>query len=104
MDIEERIIKLEQMAIKMGASISVPGTMIDRALVDVKLLDRAKVAIPDAARTHPDGLRRESILVWAVGIGGLMHPKYIVWGYTISAALDAAEAAIKKSRRTRRAA
>lgn len=73
MDIEERIIKLEQQAIAIGASISVPGTMINRVLVDVTLLDNAKVAIPPEARTYSDGLRRESILVWAVAIGGFMH-------------------------------
>lgn len=90
--VEERILLLEQKASAGNVlSHSVPGTTIQRVLCDIKILDQDGVTIPIEKRTRVDGLPAESLVVWSIGIGGLMDPKVWCFGYTIEDALSTME-------------
>lgn len=98
--LEERIIAMEKRALEGRVlAIGTPGTQLIRALVDVDILDREGVPLPEAARFHEDSplSRRESILVWSLGIGGLRQPKLFFHGYTIEEAVARAEEGVEEA-------
>lgn len=95
--IETRLLELEQRAISVGVSDSVPGTILQRVFADIKWADEQKIKFPHSCRTYPDGFPKQSVLLWVVGIGGLNAPKIFEHGYTIEEAITAAENALAKA-------
>lgn len=83
--IEKKIIELEKLAL-----VSTPGTILQKVLVDNKLLieEGLKLASKES----------QSQIVWSVGIGGLLQPKVFAHGYTIKEALQRVEKKIKEVR------
>lgn len=107
--LEDRINLLEKKASKDNLlSSETAGTIIQRILCSVSILDDAGVKTPADARMHSNGIAREAILVWSLGIGGLLQPKLFFYGYTLEDAVTNAEAGVEsvlraaKRRRSRK--
>lgn len=81
-DIEGRIAALERKAVRAGLSGSTHGTHIVRMLGDRVFLTRYGLKVPED---------RTDLLVWSIGIGGLLQPKRFYYGWTIAEALRRAE-------------
>lgn len=81
MDIEKRLFHLEK---KLKTTI--PGTMINRVLMDTTILKR------EFLKPLHD---RECHLVWSVGIGLMDMPKVFGYGHTIDEAIKNVEKKLK---------
>ncbi len=87
--IEKLIAELEE-----GSGLySVPGTLIDRVVCDVGVLNKQGI------KTTPG---KQSMHAWCVGVGGIMEPKLFVYGLTVRDALERAVKAFKKYKKARR--
>ena len=86
MTFESRIKALERLA-----GVRVPGTVIQRVLMDNSLVI--------AEGLSPNG-DRQSTSLWSVGIGEPSMPKLFGYGLTIGEALTAVEKKIKAYRRS----
>jgi hypothetical protein len=74
-------------ALEGKTGVGVCGTVLQKILMDNKLLVEKGLKVKDA--------NRQSQLIWTLGIGGLLDPKMWVYGHTIEEAVTAAERLLK---------
>lgn len=88
-NIDQQLASIERRAIARKLSNQVPGTCLQRTLMEVSL-----------ARTHgiyvPPDHKREDILVWGLGIGGLMDPKTFVFDLTVRGVVRRANVLLRR--------
>jgi len=84
MTLEKRIHRLELRMLRKGWA-STKGTVLARTLMDSKLAIREGIEVPDG---------KQCVLVWCLGIGGIMQPKMFYHGNTIGQTLRKAERAL----------
>lgn len=77
--LEERIRKLENDKALCG---NVPGTIVQRVLMDSHLLLAMGISLKGSKETH---------LIWAIGIGPLQRAKIFGYGFTLGQALTEVE-------------
>ena len=75
-DVEEALLKLEELT-------NTKGTSLSRSLCDIAWLDSLGIEIPDNERFHTNKHPKESCYIWTLAIGSLRDPKKFFYAYTI---------------------
>ena len=77
MNIDEELVKVENLAKITPQSAGIPGTMVMRTLADVSIMKNNDV-VP-----HEDHITKGYGLIWVLGIGALSEAKKFFYGHTI---------------------